>query len=403
MDTSESKVVENNSPNLSPEEEEIKHFLEVATSFQEYELYTLLEINRRENHIRQLCPEYLARLPPQTFKKIEALEGAARVNQAFLDKLISSQAGFGPCPIPSLADSKRGFTGLIKSTAANQSKMRTTLLMCVRDWSAEGARERENTYNPCLEELQLRLPITASNINKQRVLCPGVGLGRLALEIVSKGYACQGNEFSYQMLMTSNYILNCLDKSDAHAIFPFIDNPNNIVAIKNTLRKITIPDIPPNDLLAGISTQLNSGESPDFSMAAGEFLEVYHDQVECWDAIVTCYFLDTAPVPIEYVEAFERLLKPGGVWINFGPLLYHWSAMKGEDLENGDLDPRYRRSVELSWEELKHVILSYGFCFAQEQFRECCYTADMASMMRTVYNCLFFTAIKPQYSTQPPA
>ncbi len=63
----------------------------------------------------------------------------------------------------------------------------------------------------------------------QRVLVPGAGLGRLALEIASKGkynlwyllirsgirltpnlpgYAAQGNEFSYHMLFASNFILN---------------------------------------------------------------------------------------------------------------------------------------------------------------------------------------------------
>lgn len=36
----------------------------------------------------------------------------------------------------------------------------------------------------------------------QRVLVPGAGLGRLPLEIAARGYSCQGNEFSYFMLLT---------------------------------------------------------------------------------------------------------------------------------------------------------------------------------------------------------
>jgi hypothetical protein len=39
-------------------------------------------------------------------------------------------------------------------------------------------------------------------VRLQRVLVPGAGLGRLPLEIASRGYACQGNEFSYYMLLT---------------------------------------------------------------------------------------------------------------------------------------------------------------------------------------------------------
>ncbi len=41
-----------------------------------------------------------------------------------------------------------------------------------------------------------------------RVLCPGAGLGRLVFEVVCRGYACQGNEFSYFMLFVSNFVLN---------------------------------------------------------------------------------------------------------------------------------------------------------------------------------------------------
>ena len=44
-----------------------------------------------------------------------------------------------------------------------------------------------------------------SNIN---ILVPGAGLGRLSYELASRGYACQGNEFSLFMLFASNFVLN---------------------------------------------------------------------------------------------------------------------------------------------------------------------------------------------------
>ena len=43
-----------------------------------------------------------------------------------------------------------------------------------------------------------------------------------------------------------------------------------------------------------------------------------------WDGMVTCFFMDTAPVVFEYVETIWSCLKAGGVWVNQGPLLYHW-------------------------------------------------------------------------------
>lgn len=55
-------------------------------------------------------------------------------------------------------------------------------------------------------------------------------------------------------------------------------------------------------------------------MCAGEFVHVYGrgEQRGAWDAVVTCYFLDTAPNVVEYVELIHKLLRPGGVWVNVG-------------------------------------------------------------------------------------
>lgn len=41
-----------------------------------------------------------------------------------------------------------------------------------------------------------------------------------------------------------------------------------------------------------------------------------------YDALVTHFFIDTARNLAAYLETIARLLRPGGVWVNFGPLLY---------------------------------------------------------------------------------
>jgi carnosine N-methyltransferase len=64
------------------------------------------------------------------------------------------------------------------------------------------------------------------------------------------------------------------------------------------------------------------------SMVGGEFIEIYSKQKESWDCIITCYFIDTAHNIIEYTEVIWNALKPGGVWINLGPLLYHYAGMQ---------------------------------------------------------------------------
>jgi carnosine N-methyltransferase len=73
-----------------------------------------------------------------------------------------------------------------------QDKVRSTLRSFVRDWSVEGAGERKACYDPCLEALEQHYP--KSNGKRERneikVLTPGCGLGRLAMEIASKGQSC---------------------------------------------------------------------------------------------------------------------------------------------------------------------------------------------------------------------
>lgn len=73
------------------------------------------------------------------------------------------------------------------------SKVRSTLRQCVRDWSAEGAAERDACYGPILRELERLYPDRASRKNV-RVLVPGSGLGRLVWETAARGFFAQGNE-----------------------------------------------------------------------------------------------------------------------------------------------------------------------------------------------------------------
>ena len=42
---------------------------------------------------------------------------------------------------------------------------------------------------------------------------------------------------------------------------------------------------------------------------------------DSWDAVLTCFFIDTARNIVEYLETIYRILKRGGVWINCGALL----------------------------------------------------------------------------------
>ena len=86
-------------------------------------------------------------------------------------------------------------------------------------------------------------------------------------------------------------------------------------------------------------------------MAAGEFIDSYNNKENKrkFDCIITCFFLDTANNIFMYIETIKNLLKPNGIWINYGPLLFHYSEMINEV------------SIELSWEEIEHLILQNKF------------------------------------------
>jgi len=259
-------------------------------------------------------------------------------------------------------------------------KLRSILRQFVRDWSKEGEHERTLCYTPIKEEFKNYFPEPIVDGRKIKVLLPGAGLGRLVFDFAAMGYAAQGNEFSYFMLLSSNFILNLVNKEEEFEIHPFLHSYSNVFEEKDPIIAYKIPDVNPQTL------PLNS----DFSMVAGEFVEVYKSQLNEWDSVVTCYFIDTANNIISYIETIYGVLKEGGVWINLGPLLYHYADMGNYS------------SIELSWEEVKHVILKMGFEIVRESVKESTYAAEKRTMMTTLYSCVFFTAIKRGNSSMIP-
>lgn len=74
--------------------------------------------------------------------------------------------------------------GLAEASSGDIGRVRETLKHFVRDWSAEGAHERETILRPVLDALRLVPPERRAGT---RVLVPGAGLGRLAWEISQLG------------------------------------------------------------------------------------------------------------------------------------------------------------------------------------------------------------------------
>ncbi|CAG0925299.1 unnamed protein product [Notodromas monacha] len=80
----------------------------------------------------------------------------------------------------------------------------------------------------------------------------------------------------------------------------------------------------------------------------------------------------------------NRILKPGGIWINIGPLLYHYADMK----DNLSIEPPY--------DILKECIVAIGFKFEKEEVNvETPYACDMNSMNKNTFRSVFFVCRKP--------
>ncbi|XP_065853118.1 uncharacterized protein [Euphorbia lathyris] len=258
---------------------------------------------------------------------------------------------------------------------ADVDKVRCIVRNIVRDWADEGQKERYQCYKPILDELNSLFP-NRSKESPPTCVVPGAGLGRLALEISCLGFVSQGNEFSYYMMICSSFILNHAQTAGEWTIYPWIHSNCNSLSDDDQLRAVSIPDIHP----------ASAGITKGFSMCGGDFVEVYNDpsQVGAWDAVVTCFFIDTAHNIIEYIEIISRILKDGGVWINLGPLLYHFADAYGQD----------EMSIDLSLDDVKRVAIHYGFQLEKESTIETTYTTNPRSMMQNRYFAAFWTMRK---------
>ncbi|XP_031489285.1 uncharacterized protein LOC116256886 isoform X2 [Nymphaea colorata] len=250
-------------------------------------------------------------------------------------------------------------------------KVRCVIRSIVRDWTVEGQRERDQCYKPILDELNRLFP-DRSTSSPPSCLVPGAGLGRLALEISCLGFISQGNEFSYYMMICSSFILN-QGQGNGQYILGYI-------AIATHFQTVT------SFVLLNFLIFILQGITEGFSMCAGDFVEVYNEpsQEGAWDSVVTCFFIDTAHNIVEYIEVISKILRDGGVWINLGPLLYHFADAYGPD----------EMSIELSLDDVKRVALHYGLELEMEKTIRTTYTANPRSMMQNWYSAAFWTMRK---------
>ena len=290
-------------------------------------------------------------------------------------------------------------------------KAHSTIRQFYRDWSNEGYSERRFCNEIALQDLNWALkrplPLHVSPESAPKVLVPGAGLGRLVFDLALSGYNVEGNELSYHQLLASSWILNHVQTKEAYPLFPFASTFSNVVSRRDQLRKVLIPDIHPGHVSTAATRQGSFVGRMD--MTAADFVVLYSEAVqrETFDAVVTVFFIDTAPNLVRYISAVHNCLKPGGVFVNIGPLLWHFddraprlnenkgegNAQKDSSKDQGIGEPG---SFELTNEEVLLLVEKLGFTIEkQEMLSEGIgYIQNPQSMIQNIYRVAHWVARK---------
>ncbi|CAA7260463.1 unnamed protein product [Cyclocybe aegerita] len=267
----------------------------------------------------------------------------------------------------------------VAAGSADLGRVRESLKHFVRDWSEEGAAERTRIFAPILDLLRSVDPQERGGL---KVLVPGCGLGRLAWEISQLGYDTTANELSFFMTLSLRFLLSpkTTTTPNEHILRPYAHWFSHQRTNDSLFRGISFPDAVPR-------------LSPTFRLVEEDFMKLKAPSsnrndayMDGYDFIVTLFFIDTSLDLLSTLNHIHTLLRPGGVWINLGPLLWTGGA---------------QAKVELSLEEVLQAAEEIGFVLDRDEEGpsaqrtiECEYTGDRNAMMRWIYKAEFWVARK---------
>ena len=336
----------------------------ILASFFNYKNDSMIDTIKMEKDFKSIGEKYLKYLSFDYKERISKIKKAIDLNEKFLLSIVDKYS----------SNYKKNNSNLL-TRPGEINKLRSTLKLFIRDWTIEGKKERDLTYQPIIEQIKKYF---SDNNNKNRnILVPGSGLCRLAFEIGKMGFNVDSIEVSYYMIICSDFIFNPNNELSIskYQIQPLIHSFNCLKTEDAPFQVFNFPD-------ENINEVINNPNFGKINIIPGDFIQSYKDKVNCYDGIVTSFFLDTANNIIEFIEIIYNILKKDGIWINVGPLLYHFHEIQNEI------------SIELSWEELRKIIVKFGFEIQNERIIDSTYSSVEERLKTTIYSCIFFTAIK---------
>ncbi|KAH8895890.1 N2227-domain-containing protein [Thozetella sp. PMI_491] len=355
--------------------------LEALHGFYRYKDKNLPELERWKDLYRNVSPKQ-RKLLERTInysRKFDSIAAVIDLNHALCQEILQFGLDFyeiEPSEFEKFVQDREKDNHTIDRISVAQA-----LKHFVRDWSEEGDAERAQAFPLILESLHRLFPSRAER--RVQALLPGAGLGRLGHELAALGgFEVTNNEWS----MFMNVAYRFMEKQHARqskVAYPFIDSWSHHVSTANMLRSVSFPDIAmdPNAVL----------------LVEGDFTTVFQEEGQ-FDAIVTHFFIDTARNLMNYLDTIHKLLKPGGLWLNLGPLLYGSGPF-----------------VQLSMEEIATIVLAMGFEFLDHpagtaaaasvgnltlpglpiRSVESAYGLDTQGLVKNVYSSQFWIARKP--------
>jgi N2227-like protein len=214
----------------------------------------------------------------------------------------------------------------------DQDRVVEALQHIFRDWSREGTHERADVVDFIGRTIDAAFPDREMRRDGPvRILLPGSGLGRLAHDVAAlDGVEVTANELSAYMRLAYRFV-ESLGVPETRAVHPFIDWWSHQPNRAELIREVRFPDVSVN--------------GSKVLLVEGDFTELFVNDTAHYDVVYTFFFMDTAPNMMYYFDTITDILKPGGLWINMGPLLYH------------------KATVEFSLDDIMAIAEDYGFEF----------------------------------------
>lgn len=261
------------------------------------------------------------------YHKFDKIEELLRSNQILADRIVDHALEFYHIDRPELQkhikeNDKQG-------KKADKIAISQSFKHIVRDWTASGGPyERDDAFQCILKTLPALFSDRHEGAEPIKVLLPGSGINRLGHEVASlegsnppfsftditsfahtlPGFEVTVNEWSMYMNTLYRFLETNAHHPASFSLNPFIDSWSHQASTSAMLRSLSFPDIPLN--------------KSDVLLIEGDFTTVFNGVSDEYDIIVTYFFIDTARNILSYLETIKRLLKPGGYWVNLGPLLY---------------------------------------------------------------------------------